>query len=359
MTPLPFARASQVGPLITLSGVIADDDAGRITGTDVQTQTRAVLARVDALLRERGSDLAHATSVFVHLARASDFAAMNAAYASHWSSALPARTTIVCGLRHPDALVEMVVTAVPAGAPRTVIHPDGWIPSPNPYSYGIMTGDTLLMSGLVARHGSDNRLEGTDIATQTRVVLDNARTILAVAGLAPRDVVSARVFITDAASFAGMNEVYRAFFAQDPPARATVVTPLTNPNFLVEITMIAVRDAAKRAIPFEGLTLPLSAAVETTGRTFISGALDESGAIDAAGQTRGMIAEIEEILTMTKRSWSDVRDAIVYVTDMSQQDAVLAELRRVLDVSATTGIVIETALVKPGAIVEMMVTARR
>jgi 2-iminobutanoate/2-iminopropanoate deaminase len=359
MTHSLFAASSQLGPLIMLSGIIAEDEAGGIIGTDVQTQTRAVLARADALLRDAGSSLAQAASVFIHLARASDFAAMNAAYAEHWPSAPPARTTIVCGLRRPDALVEMVVTAVPAGAPRAVVHPDGWMTSPNPYSYGILAGDTLLVSGLVARNGRDNSVAPGDIGAQTRAVLENGREILGAAGLSLRDVVSARVFITEAANFGGMNDAYRAAFPQDPPARATVVTPLTNPNFLVEITLIAVRDAAKRARPFEGLALPLSAAVETTERLFISGALDESGAPDAAGQTRGMIAEIEEILALTQRSWPDVREAIVYVTDMTQQDAVSAELRRVLGVPAPTGIFIETALVRPGALVEMMVTARR
>jgi enamine deaminase RidA (YjgF/YER057c/UK114 family) len=342
-----------------LSGIMAEDEAGGIIGTDVQTQTRALLARADALLREAGSGLEHVASVFIHLARASDFAAMNAAYAAHWAEDPPARTTIVCGLRRPDALVEMVIAAVPTGAPRAVVHPQGWMTSPNPYSYGILAGDTLLVSGLVARNGRDNSVVPGDIAAQTRAVLENAREILAAAGLSLRDVVSARVFITEAANFGGMNEAYRAAFPQDPPARATVVTPLTNPSFLVEITLMAVRDAAKRARPFDGLTLPLSAAVETTGRVFISGALDESGATDAAGQTRGMIAEIDEILVATQRSWTDVRDAIVYVTDMTQQDTVSAELRRVLGASTPTGIFIETALVKPGAIVEMMVTAHR
>lgn len=354
-----FTSTIELGPLVVLSGMLAEDEAGGIIGTDVAAQTRALLARVDARLRAAGIPLDRAASVFIHLKRAADFAAMNAAYAEHWPSAPPARTTIVCGLRHPDALVEMSVTAVREGSTRAVVHPAGWMASPNPYSYGILTDDTLLISGLVARNGRDNSAVTGDVAAQTRAALDNAGEILAAAGLTYRDVVSSRVFITEAADFAGMNAAYRTYFTADPPARATVVTPLTNPAFLVEITLIAVRDAARRALPFEGLDLPLSAAVQTTGRAFLSGALDESGATDAVTQTRGMIAEIEETMQATQLSWRDVREAVLYITDMTQRDAVEAELRQAFSGTSVAGVVLETSLVKPGAIVEMMVTAAR
>ena len=54
------------------------------------------------------------------------------------------------------------------------------------------------------------------------------------------DVVSARVYITDTADFAAMNEAYRKYFPTDPPARATVKTALTSPDFRVEVTLVAV-----------------------------------------------------------------------------------------------------------------------
>ena len=41
--------------------------------------------------------------------------------------------------------------AVPKGGERVVIHPAGWVKSPNPYSYAIRTGDTLFLAGLVSR----------------------------------------------------------------------------------------------------------------------------------------------------------------------------------------------------------------
>ncbi len=82
----------------------------------------------------------------------------------------------------PDALVEISMIAVPNGAERVVIHPAGWIKSPNPYSYAIRTGDTLFLSGLVSRNGRDNSVVAGDINAQTAVVLDNAGELLKAAG---------------------------------------------------------------------------------------------------------------------------------------------------------------------------------
>ena len=44
---------------------------------------------------------------------------------------------------------------------------------------------------------------------QTRVVLDNARELLAAAGFECADVVSSRVYITSAGAFRPMNDAYR------------------------------------------------------------------------------------------------------------------------------------------------------
>ena len=45
-----------------------------------------------------------------------------------------------------------------------------------------------------------------------------------------------------------MNAAYRTYFPGQPPARATVQAGLTGPDYLVEIAMIAVKDASRTAI---------------------------------------------------------------------------------------------------------------
>ena len=141
---------------------------------DVAAQTRRVLDRIRAELAASGSSLEQALCVTVYLTSASDFQAMNSAYRAGWSSDLPTRTTVITDLLTPGALVEMSMIAAPAGAERTVIHPADWVPSPNPYSYAIRSGDTVFLSGLVSRHGRDNAVVTGDVPAQTKVIMDNA-----------------------------------------------------------------------------------------------------------------------------------------------------------------------------------------
>ena len=70
----------------------------------------------------------------------------------------------------PDGLIEISMVAIPNGGERVVVHPADWIKSPNPYSYGIKTGNTLFLSGLISRNGKDNSTVKGDIAAQMKTV---------------------------------------------------------------------------------------------------------------------------------------------------------------------------------------------
>ena len=125
-----------------------------------------------------------AASVQVYIKNAGDFAAMNEVYRTFWKADPPARTTIVADFVVPGALLEISAVAIPNGGERQVIHPPSWMKSPNPYSYGIKSGNTLFLAGLVARNGKDNsRRRGRRWRVQTKAVLDNGAEILKAAGM--------------------------------------------------------------------------------------------------------------------------------------------------------------------------------
>ena len=90
--------------------------------------------------------------------------------------------------------------------------PSDWIKSPSPYSYGIKTGNTLFLSGLVSRNGKDNAVSKATSTAQTKTVLDNGAAILKEAGMSFADVVPARIFLTDETTFQAMNAAYRPYF---------------------------------------------------------------------------------------------------------------------------------------------------
>ena len=50
------------------------------------------------------------------------------------------------------------------------------------------------------------------------------------------------VFLTDFANYKGFNQAFDEYFADDPPARATVRADLVIPALLIEIDAIAVLD---------------------------------------------------------------------------------------------------------------------
>jgi enamine deaminase RidA (YjgF/YER057c/UK114 family) len=80
--------------------------------TDAEGQTREVLARIDALLTEAGSDRSRMLSAVIHLQDISDFAAMNSAWDA-WVPAgtAPARTTVQALLASPNLKVEITIVA--------------------------------------------------------------------------------------------------------------------------------------------------------------------------------------------------------------------------------------------------------
>jgi len=359
-TSSAFAPSSRLGRFIVLSGTLGTDSSGRVVAGGIQAQARQALDNLREQAERAGASLDRAVKVNVFLRQAADFAAMNAVYSTIFTTDPPARTTVVTGLRDPEALVEMAMVLAAPGEPREVVHPPAWKRSPNPYSYGIRSGDTLFLAGLVSRRGTDNSPVAGDMAVQTRAVLDNAAELLDAGGMSFGDVVSSRVYITGAAGFGAMNETYRTAFPVDPPVRATVCVDLMSPEMIVEISFVAVKDAARRVIG-PASPLPLSPAVLTGGRLYVSGMLGNMAetAGDAVAQTKEMMARIGRTLDAGGHAWSDVREALLYVTDMHMRDGIVAEMARSFPGGLPAGLVIETGLVAPDGLVELMVTAAR
>jgi len=113
------------------------------------------------------------------------------------------------------------------------------------YSQAIVAGGFVFVAGQAAIDPKTNELELGDIRSEARRKLSNIQAILKAAGSSMRDVVRVGVFLADMNDFGAMNEVYREFFPEDPPARTTVGVQL--PKIKIEIDCIArLRKARKR-----------------------------------------------------------------------------------------------------------------
>jgi 2-iminobutanoate/2-iminopropanoate deaminase len=108
-----------------------------------------------------------------------------------------------------------------------------------PYSQAIRAQGFLFLSGQVALIPESGQLVAGDVRAQTEQVLNNLKAVLEAAGSSLAAVVKTTVFLADMNDFTAMNEVYGRFFAEDPPARATVAASGLPKDARVEIEAIA------------------------------------------------------------------------------------------------------------------------
>lgn len=102
-----LAEAVVSNGLIFLAGQVPEN-----TSADAQAQTENVLAQIDTLLAELGSDKSKIVDVTIFLASLADYDAMNAAWDA-WvpQGHVPARATVEARLADPAWKVEIKLIA--------------------------------------------------------------------------------------------------------------------------------------------------------------------------------------------------------------------------------------------------------
>jgi 2-iminobutanoate/2-iminopropanoate deaminase len=108
-----------------------------------------------------------------------------------------------------------------------------------PYSQAIRGNGLVFVSGQLALRPGSPELVGESIEEQTEQVFANLRAILEEAGSGLDRIVKTTVYLRDLADFQGMNEVYRRYVGETPPARATLEVAALPSGALVEIDAIA------------------------------------------------------------------------------------------------------------------------
>src|ERR1700753_3074773 len=104
-------------------------------------------------------------------------------------------------------------------------------------SQAVIHGDTVYLAGIVA-----NNAKGESVTKQTQDILATIDGHLAKAGTDKSKLLSANIYITDMKNFAEMNAVWDKWVSPgNTPARATVQAQLANPDYLVEIMVVAAK----------------------------------------------------------------------------------------------------------------------
>ena len=92
-----------------------------------------------------------------------------------------------------------------------------------PYNQAVMVKNTLYISGQVALNPTSNELIQGSIDEESHQIMKNIESILKEAGLDFKNVVRAKIYLTDMSNFSKVNVVYGSYFEKGhEPARTTI-----------------------------------------------------------------------------------------------------------------------------------------
>jgi 2-iminobutanoate/2-iminopropanoate deaminase len=100
-------------------------------------------------------------------------------------------------------------------------------------------GDTIYVTGAPPFDPETGEIFKGDIKRQTELVLEQMKLCVETAGSSLEDILKVNVYVTSVDMFPAVNEVYRRFFAKDPPARIFINVPAWNGGFDIEVDCVA------------------------------------------------------------------------------------------------------------------------
>lgn len=124
-----------------------------------------------------------------------------------------------------------VETLTPAGTPTPI----------GPYSHIAKVGSWITIGGTAGFDPATGELAGSDVASQTRRILESFRVMLAAVDSDLAHVVHINVFLRDMRDFDAMNRAYVEGMGTHRPARTVIgVADLPKPGVLLTMNLTAV-----------------------------------------------------------------------------------------------------------------------
>ena len=107
-----YSQGVRAGSTIYVSGMVGIDVAtGALAGLTIQEQTLQALRNCTAIVQAGGGTHNDIVQVTVLLTNPTDFAGMNEAYATVFTTQPPTRAVAKLGVELPDVLVSIMMTA--------------------------------------------------------------------------------------------------------------------------------------------------------------------------------------------------------------------------------------------------------
>ena len=106
------------------------------------------------------------------------------------------------------------------------------------YSQGIKSGNLVFTSGQIPLNPKTGELINGDFKSEISQVLTNLNAVLKSGGSSLKKAVKLTVFLTDLSYFPQVNEVFKEFFPENPPARSAVQVSALPMNSKIEIEAV-------------------------------------------------------------------------------------------------------------------------
>ena len=106
------------------------------------------------------------------------------------------------------------------------------------YSQGIKSGNLVFTSGQIPLNPETGELINGDFKSEIAQVLTNLNAVLKSGGSSLKKAIKLTVFLTDLSYFPQVNEVFKEFFPENPPARSAVQVSALPMNAKIEIEAV-------------------------------------------------------------------------------------------------------------------------
>ena len=106
------------------------------------------------------------------------------------------------------------------------------------YSQGIQSGNLVFTSGQIPLNPETGELINGDFKSEISQVLTNLNGVLKSGGSSLKKAIKLTVFLTDLSYFPQVNEVFKEFFPENPPARSAVQVSALPMNVKIEIEAV-------------------------------------------------------------------------------------------------------------------------
>jgi reactive intermediate/imine deaminase len=122
---------------------------------------------------------------------------------------------------------------------KEIIRTDKGFVSKSPLSQAVKVGSTVYISGQVPVDSKTMQVVSDDFAAQARHVLESIKGIAEAAGGSLQSIIKTTVFLTDMGRFQEMNEIYKTYFPEEPPARTCIGVKELPRKSRIEIEAVA------------------------------------------------------------------------------------------------------------------------